>query len=63
MTTAFLVVDLVLLAGLTLWLLEGVGRTAVHYVRTGVVVRGSGQRMLVRGMLAVATCAIWTVLR
>lgn len=62
-TTPTLLVELAVLAAVTLWVLHGVGRAAVQYVRTGAVVSGSGQRMMLRGLAAVAAYAIVSVIQ
>jgi len=57
------IANLALLAGLTVWLLDGVARAAVHYLRTGAIARAQANAMLARGAAAVATSAVWMVLR
>ena len=58
-----LIANLALLAGLTAWLLDGVARATLHYLRTGAVARAQANAMLTRGAIAVATSAVWMVVR
>jgi len=58
-----LLANAALLAGLTAWLLDGVARAAVHYLRTGAIARSQANVMLARGAVAIATSAVWMVVR
>lgn len=52
------VLRLVVWGGLTVWLLEALGRGIWHYLRTGVVQRRQARRMMARSLVGLAAYAV-----
>lgn len=48
--------DLAVMALLTAWLIDGLGRAARAYIRSGRILARDARRLMTRGALGVAAC-------
>lgn len=56
------IVSPIFLAGLTVWLLDAVGRSMWRYVRTGHVPAWQARGLMFRALLAFGLYVVWIVL-